>query len=895
MYLPLQNHGKKDLFDRHRYIAVMPQRLMETKDGAPIMLARQDRLLSLIDQHPARIVEIISPAGFGKTALALSLAQTTAAHQIFPRTAEQLASALERERHGRLAVVLDDVDGIPDGAIPAFASAIELAPEDVRIVLCSRRRTALHEGLTTPPHERLVLTAADLAFRPHETLTLLEELEVERRQQQTILDYSEGWPVAVLSMAHCVTADPKFDPLNDYLDREIVGLLERAHLRALLLCSAMPGLRRPELVRTLESPSAAFELIDLQLARYDSRGGIVVRPLLARLAYQRYRSHMSDVLACAAQEFSDCGNALYASAAFLAMDEPEWAADALRPLSNRPLELTSFPFCTISRETRKKLDTYATSRFPELWVALLFERQFSQPPGMLIQDARDIAAILPPSPLRNAALAMAAMAVVQTTGKAAAEDLLNMATAGDEGNDDELMLHCARAMVLAHAGRPAEAAKMWVGVRARFWRHHAFCTQMMAVELKAARTGTDARAGLALSDRMCSIAEKSGSPVLLAYGFVSGIFTAWLYGDDKRFDRDMRNIRLALRQADAPRLEALADAFEGKEHERFAEYPIYRGWAKLAQASKEPERAAAAHLVREAVAIGDGADDGALSVTARLILSELEPPARAETDAASARIVGSEPFLNELRRRFAGLLERYALRSRVCAEAPLTVEIATGSILRDGHALSVSLKTAELIMALAAAAHPVARDVLVEQLWPEREPEKGRSSLKMAVHRARQQLAEPDAILVDRGMYALGTRIETDARLLWHHPVPGAEMLRLFEQLSQGRPSHFTAWPWFHQYEDRLVALTTRLGLQLAGEALSEGHVDIALRYASVITNLDPCDETAAEVAIRAHLERGERNQALSQYRRLLRSLRDELDVEPSDAVRRLLRPSKSA
>ncbi len=866
---------------------------MQAQSSAPIMLARKERLLSLLDQHPARIVEIIAPAGFGKTALALTFAQSCGDFEVLPPNPDRLAQVLEQERHRSFVVVLDEVDRIPDTVVPAFASMIELAPADVRIVLCSRRRTALHEGLTTPPHERLVLTAADLAFKTHETLSLLEELEVEGCLRQAILDYSEGWPVAVLSMAHRMSADPKFDPLNDYLDREIAAPLQHRHLQALALCSAMPGLQRPELVRSLESPSAAFELVDLQLARYDIQGGIVVRPLLARLAHQRYRSQMREMLACAAQEFSDCGSALYASAAFLAMDEPEWAAAELRPLANRPIELLSFPFHTIATETRKMLATYATSRYPELWVALLLEQQFSQPPSVLVQDARDIAAILQPSPLRNAALALAAMAAVQTTGRAAAEEMLGMATPSTGGDDDALMLQCSRALLLAHIGHPAEAAKMWVEVRAQFWGRHAFCTQMMAVELKAARTSNDVLAGLALSDRMCSIAERSGSPVLLAYGFISGIFTSWLFGDDKRFSRDMTNLRLALRRAEAPRLEVLADAFEAKEHELIAEYPIYRGWSKLVQASKEPAPAPAAGLAREAAAIGDTADDGALSVTARLILGELDPPSRAEADAASVRILGSEPFLALLRKRFASLLERYTVRARVVEELPLAIEIATGRIRRDGETLSLSLKTSELVMALAAAGRPVARDVVVEQLWPEQEPEKARSALKMAVHRARQQIGEPDAILVERGMYALASHIKTDVHLLRGDAARG-NLLQLFEQLSHGRPSHFTAWSWFHQYEDRLIALTTRLGLQLAGEALSAGDVDMALRYASVITNMDPCDETAAEVAIRAHLERGDRNQAISQYRRLLRSLREELDVEPSDAVRRLLVPSES-
>jgi DNA-binding SARP family transcriptional activator len=158
----------------------------------------------------------------------------------------------------------------------------------------------------------------------------------------------------------------------------------------------------------------------------------------------------------------------------------------------------------------------------------------------------------------------------------------------------------------------------------------------------------------------------------------------------------------------------------------------------------------------------------------------------------------------------------------------------------------------------------------------------------MCVHRTRQQLGVPDAIVTHHGSYALGENVSTDARMLLDQPVT-SDAAAVFDMLRRGRPSELAAWDWFIPIEERLIATTIDLGLELAGRALREGALEKALEYAGLLTNIDPTSEEATEVLIRAHLERGERSLALARYQRLLRSMQAEMQSEPSLHIQRLV------
>ena len=66
---------------------------------------------------------------------------------------------------------------------------------------------------------------------------------------------------------------------------------------------------------------------------------------------------------------------------------------------------------------------------------------------------------------------------------------------------------------------------------------------------------------------------------------------------------------------------------------------------------------------------------------------------------------------------------------------------------------------------------------------------------------------------------------------------------------------------------------------------LESGDFDACLAYASDVLAHEPCREDAHRFLMRYYLRRGQRAQALRQYRLCEAILRSELDVEPEEAT----------
>ena len=861
-------------------------------------LVRGERLVTKISRNPVRVIELVAPAGFGKTALAVAFGDAVGAYALVAPGSDGLARLLEENAGRDFVAIVDDADRIAESDLSAVGSAIELAGPGARIVICSRRKTNLHRGLTLPPNERLTLTADDLAFRSHEALRVFEDVDVDPDRLKAMIDYCEGWPVAVLSMRTELdggadiraVAGGRLESLDSYLVERVISTLDEDERTALLLCCGLPGLRREQLVSILQKPGTAFALLDLQLARADRFGGIVVRPLLAAIAHDRFHAEMNDALERAARSLSECGDARYAAAAYLALGDIPRANSVLAEFSTQPKQLLAFPFHAIAQQTRERLDAASLKAYPEIWAALFLERQFLERPDALLQDVQDIAELLRPAnlTLRNVVLSLGALLSVQTGRIRFAYDLLQVSTPSE--GEDASVLASATAMLESHLGDLRKASVTWLKLRPHFWGYHAWSVFMMRVELKAARASLGIPGALGIIDRLCETAEKSGSPLLAGYASAMAAFTALLFGDEPRMELHLKQLHQMLAACPSVHLQAVADTISGRDRAETGAYPLYEGWAQLVRAASAP-LPRAIELVRRAIEIGDACEDVGLRTVSRAALARLEPNLRSDLLAEARGMFHGDLDLDFVYASYDAFLRRYS-REATTTHAPsgLRVEVASGRILRDGKPVEATLKTHELLVALAAEGHPVPRETLLERLWPDQSAEDARNALKMCVYRARQQLDDAEIVTVRGGLYELGPHVQTDIHHLFDDT--GADREQLFEALSAGRPSLAVTWPWFAAIESRLVARTAELGLALATDALKAGEIERALRIASILTTLDPCDELATELAIRVHLQRGERGSAVNVYRRLLRSLKDELDVEPSESIRNLLSPT---
>jgi DNA-binding SARP family transcriptional activator len=196
--------------------------------------------------------------------------------------------------------------------------------------------------------------------------------------------------------------------------------------------------------------------------------------------------------------------------------------------------------------------------------------------------------------------------------------------------------------------------------------------------------------------------------------------------------------------------------------------------------------------------------------------------------------------------------------------------------------------------------HP--REVLMELLWQEEEPEATRARLRQTLASLRRAI-EPSGmphgsiLVADRAeaRFVPGS-ISTDARefdegLRQAMAAPGEGRIPLLREalrLYQGEllPGYYEEW--IDPERQRLADLYVRGGLELARALAEAGDVESAVEHARRATAADPLREDSHCHLIRLLAVAGRRADALRQFRELERILREELRAAPSESTRAL-------
>lgn len=212
------------------------------------------------------------------------------------------------------------------------------------------------------------------------------------------------------------------------------------------------------------------------------------------------------------------------------------------------------------------------------------------------------------------------------------------------------------------------------------------------------------------------------------------------------------------------------------------------------------------------------------------------------------------------------------------------------------------------------------RDALAELLWPDQEAQVGRSSLRQALARLRQgiadQAAKPSRLLITRESvqfnpdcdYTLDTALF--AQLLATRPghmhyEAGAcpSCIERWEQaveLYRGPFAEGVLPRDAYGYEEWLIARREWFANQqlstlarLADAYESFGELEQALAYARRALELDPWREPAHRQVMRLLATQGLRSAAIAQYERCRQILANELGVEPEETTSELYRAIK--
>jgi DNA-binding SARP family transcriptional activator/pimeloyl-ACP methyl ester carboxylesterase len=217
----------------------------------------------------------------------------------------------------------------------------------------------------------------------------------------------------------------------------------------------------------------------------------------------------------------------------------------------------------------------------------------------------------------------------------------------------------------------------------------------------------------------------------------------------------------------------------------------------------------------------------------------------------------------------------------------------------DGRHVALPLRKAmALVVYLAEAGAPVAREAMATLLWPDADESAARSRLRRTLHKL--QLAfGASAIRADRAALRLAPHLQVnvDAHAFQHACEEGD-----FEQATQLYAGDFLAgfhlddcaifeeWAFFRReaLRGRLVHALERL----IAQKLSSGDHHTAIQHATRLVGLDPLNEKAHRQLIGAHLLAGNRSTAERQLAHCISLLRSELGVAPDRATTELLEQS---
>jgi len=401
---------------------------------------------------------------------------------------------------------------------------------------------------------------------------------------------------------------------------------------------------------------------------------------------------------------------------------------------------------------------------------------------------------------------------------------------------------------------------------------------------------------------------------VLALALAEAVFGAWLAGEDDLYEAYRTELALVIERHDVPAMLRFALAATGRAPRLgSSNAPLWDARAFLLAAASAQDGTTAARYAQAALEAGDVADEPLTRVLVRIGAAEKAGSARARLREALGLCerLGATPLHDavralaehgDVRGVLAPFVNRLRHRAAIAVapeDAPLTIALADGTVWRGEERVDVSEGVLALLLALAVEGQPVGRERLVDRLWPDLHDESAYNALKMCVHRARGQLADPNAVVVSRGGYALAPQVDVDLRRLQlalerirRDSVPDADvpwLEEIFERLVRGRPAAFANWEWFEPVERELEAATRDVGAFIAARALRAGDHVRALAIAHALTKLDPLDEAARQIAISAHIAANDRGAALLEYRGYREILREELDVEPSADLLRMI------
>lgn len=865
-----------------------------------------------------RVVHVVAPAGWGKSAAAQELAALhPGAAAIDCRRFADVASLYEAFAAacagGPPFVLLEAAEVVLalDGGEAALQAAVAAAMQAGIVAVTSRRALGLATG-GAAPHEILTLRRVDLAFDDDELRAAFAPAELDDRVRDFVRDETQGWPVGVFFLERLAregrlgeaTHDHTVDAYAEwraYIAAEVIPSYSVEERALCIACAAIPH------------PTAD----DLRLAvGYDAGShlrGLCVPAGPVTLEGEEYRL-LPIIEASIREAFADevdavrrrllglwegAGLHLRSAELRLARGEPREAVahlEALGPLASAQPIPRRFIAAAEAIPTRLLLQ----SRMP--FFVLLAIPTIHARAGPLAARVAAVRANLASDddPLLQCGALVANGALLHHLGRfLEADAALALAAAKfpDDGPaEHQQVLTAARAATAARRGRLADARDDVAAVFA----NERFEIDITRVELTGGYAAALPRWAVWTAEARAWL-DDDVTAQFLTYPASA----AWLAGDDAAYAQYAAEIEESRNRSRA-----------ASPRHRFAN-PVEYGrdlWSVLRflhVALSQDDPTAARRMAR--VALDTVEPTGAIVwiVAAALINGALDPQ-HAHAHYAHAKYVAATVDVQEFHEAVAafvdgkmdeiGVLKGLAARLRASPNVrfdAVRIDVIAGQVTKRGIPVAIRSREVEVLAALALAGGTLESDVLVDRVWPDAAPANAMAALRASVHRLRRALGDERIVVSVGGSCRLHRRVIADV-LETESLVAGLRLLGTLTEdertwlrtclrvLAENEQAAYTRWPWFAAYEPRITELRHHVAMLLADDALQRSEPDQALLYAETLLRSDPLDEPANELLIRAHFAAGRPAEGLRRFRFYRDLLQREFGVNPPEQLLRL-------
>lgn len=835
----------------------------------------RERLIAEFRAADAQVVKLIAPAGYGKTTLAAALANPDesvarcdclqmrspidcirgvleAMGNVLPEP-DRLAIANafislgddqdEWLRYARRVFELDRKPGVlvfDNGEAlvdkPEVRSSIErllreISP-DLRIIFCSRVDVPVNFARFAGPERTMRIGPDELRFDRVEIALLLSRVGVSSSVVARIDTFTQGWPMLVMML--CVLAKRgrleaylsgsglDVTDLYSYLASEVLASLEPSARDLLEVTVALPEARETDL-EVLYGSATAAQITELQhgtpfLSR--TRGTLDVHPAIAEILNKN-----STRGAELARKISD----------ELAAREPVRAAriaahlgeyDRAASLLENSRYVLSMPSPDLI-ETIYSIPPEALVRHPAVWNVASYARCLSRDPTEWLDEAHRVLAVMPqdtPIDVR-VELFFSIMNVYTQRGEFAKARRFSASFAKTPAGKDPMGAMTVRHWEIVKdvfRGRfvdrelceKAFGPLLSVNMIGILWDFDAFA--------RHERLAGHAAEERALLERAVDNA-KAANVILHCLTLFEAVFGAWFWGDDKRFDRYVDELKSAAHPSTERAMAFFLAACSGRigSAKTGTEQLKVRAYAYLIGAAKERSLDRRRTLLNEAVVNADKCGQPFAAAIARVALGVTDPDgAKAVLGEASslARQTWSIVFqeaVDDVRhgRRAGHMLSAFVKRYREeradvsCALNRIAISLVKGTVRVEDSAIPLSGREFELLVFLALRSGPAATEVLTGALWPESDADRARSSLKVTLSRLRGRLGDPSLIVATQNGYALAAEPDVDIGILLNpNHIPFDEVIPSGLQLEAAR-LRFSRWGWAKTFEARIAAL----------------------------------------------------------------------------------------